>query len=91
MTRNGRRVRSRRPPPPMGPAVPEQLGRFVRSEWPGPSADDALAAWYRARLDWHDEHRYPPPREHFSPLGTRLDILRGRYETRRALVAADAG
>jgi hypothetical protein len=53
-------VRRRRP---VGPGVPEELARFVPSEWPSACQHEALWAWYCACLDWlaADSARSPKP------------------------------
>jgi hypothetical protein len=43
---------------PPSPAVPEQLARYLPSEWP--NADDPLLAWVDARLAFVDEHPNTP-------------------------------
>jgi hypothetical protein len=53
-------MRRRRRP---GPAVPEQLARFVAAEWPGSCPHEALDVWKRAAADWlaADSARAPRP------------------------------
>jgi hypothetical protein len=80
----GRRVRSVRRQGQQA-SVPPRLAAFSRADWPGLSPGDALAAWHADRLDWHDCHRFPPPRSDLSPLGTMVDVLAGYRAARRAL------
>ena len=57
----------RREQPSSGPAVPESLCRFVRSEWPG--TDRPFRAWCEARLAYVHEHGYD------TPLGGPIEVL----------------
>ena len=43
-------------PPPTTVALPEQLLRFVPSEWPGGSTDQRFGAWADARHSFDDAH-----------------------------------
>ena len=52
-------------------AVPEELARFVESEWPG---DDPIGAWRNACLEWLREvegRRLP-----FGEYGDSVDVFR---------------
>lgn len=46
-----------------GPAVPEQLARFVPGEWPGGCPHEQLEAWKAACYAWlaEDSERQPRP------------------------------
>jgi hypothetical protein len=75
-----------------GPAVPEELARFVASEWPG-CPHEALDAWTEACAAWlaADTTRLPRPgaglwwlaggSRRVLPFGDAIDVLResGRY------------
>jgi hypothetical protein len=83
----------------LGPAVPEQLARFVASEWP---ADDPVQAWKEACALWlaEDSEREPHPgrtvaedrwflagasrrRLPFGETGRALDVIREGRAKRR--------
>jgi hypothetical protein len=54
-------------------AVPERLCRFVRSEWPAATWDDAARLWKDACFAWLAEHPDSLP---FGEHGGELDVLR---------------
>lgn len=65
----------------LGPAVPEELCRFVPSEWPG-DVWTAYKAWKQARKAWMDANY---PKDVIGPLGDRLDMLLFERDTRLRL------
>jgi hypothetical protein len=71
--------------------VPEQLCRFVVSEWPSCCPYGSLGLWRQACLDWladatqEDDGRMLPFGEH----GDFIDVLRVSVETHEQLVACE--
>lgn len=60
---------------PLQMAVPEELARFVASEWPQPGVARAFAAWCKARIAFATE--YPD-----AALGDEFDAIAANRQTR---------
>lgn len=71
--------------------VPEELARFVVSEWPSARCPhEALMMWWRACLAWlaEDSGRRALP---FGEYGDCVDVLREAGPLRRQLPVCPAG
>ena len=70
-------------------AVPEQLARFVPSEWPDAACPhEALQHWWRAGIAWDKQHPDSLP---FGERGDFIDVLREAGCIRRGMPSCPAG
>jgi hypothetical protein len=70
-------------------AVPEELARFVPSEWPDAGCShEALQQWWRAGIAWEKDHPDSLP---FGEYGDFIDVLREAERIRRGMPSCPPG